>query len=312
MNNPPNTPETEKSRLPVPSARLTAALAAAMLAIGVGVGAAIGPAPATSVAGPANLPALLATLAARQARSAPAAASPAPAATQAAAEPVRHRRRRHRKAAESAATSEAPATEAATTPASSTTKPASTKKAELPPASKVWLIQLGGSTFTEALAHPSSAPYISTQALPAGTLLSGWSSLQGSAFATDAALIAGPSPQLIDTIVQPPCPEGAAAAACATGTPGALSAADEFLKTTIPTITSLSSFRENGLIVVTFASIASATATGLPAGASTSTLTAEPPAGVLLISPFVGVGARSTVSFSPTSPQQALEKLLRK
>ncbi len=64
--------------------------------------------------------------------------------------------------------------------------------------------------------------------------------------------------------------------------------------------------------MVTFASIASATATGLPAGGATATLTAKPPAGVLLISPFVAVGAHSSTAFNPTSPMQSLEKLLRR
>jgi hypothetical protein len=150
-----------------------------------------------------------------------------------------------------------------------------------------------------------------TEAIAAGTLLSGWSGIDGSGFATDAALVAGGPPQLLDTIVQPPCPEGAAGAACTSET-GELTTADEFLKATIPTIASSAAFRENGLIVVTFASVASATETGLPAGATTATLTSQPPAGVLLISPFVGVGAKSAASFNPTSPKQSLEKLLRR
>ena len=100
-------------------------------------------------------------------------------------------------------------------------------------------------------------------------------------------------------------------ASCATE-PGALTAADEFLQTTLPTITSSADFRENGLIVVTFASVGLATATGLPAGAATATLTSQPPAGVLLISPFAKVGAHSSATFNPTSPKQSLEKLLRR
>ena len=80
----------------------------------------------------------------------------------------------------------------------------------------------------------------------------------------------------------------------------------------MPTITSTAAFRESGLIVVTFASVAVATATGLPAGAATATLTSQPPAGVLLISPFASVGARSSTTFNPTSPKQSLEKLLRR
>ncbi len=104
---------------------------------------------------------------------------------------------------------------------------------------------------------------------------------------------------------------GAAGASCATEA-GALTAADEFLKATIPTITSTAAFRENGLIVVTSASIPTATATGLPAGAATATLTSRPPAGVLLISPFAKAGVKSSATFVPTSPKQSLEKLLRR
>jgi hypothetical protein len=115
---------------------------------------------------------------------------------------------------------------------------------------------------------------------------------------------------VLDTIVQPPCPEGAAAASCAAETPGALTAADEFLKATIPTITSTAAFRESGLIVVTFGAVGNATASGLPAGASTATLTTQPPAGVLLLSPFAHAGARPATAFNPTSPKQGLSGLL--
>jgi len=186
----------------------------------------------------------------------------------------------------------------------------------------VWLIELAGTSFADAIAQPTAAPYIDTQAIPAGTLLSGWSGLDGGAFANETALLASEPPladvpSVLDTIVQPPCPasspegEGAAGASCAAEA-GALSAADEFLKATVPTITSTAAFRESGLIVVTFASVAVATATGLPTGAATATLTARPPAGVLLISPFASVGARSSTTFKPTTPKQSLEKLLRR
>ena len=182
----------------------------------------------------------------------------------------------------------------------------------------MWLVELSGSSFGEVAAQPSAAPFISTQALPTGTLLSGWSELDASAFASSAALISSAPPQVLDTIVQPPCPasspqgEGAGGAACAPDTPGALTAADEFLKATLPTITSSAAYRESGLVVVTFASIATATATGLPAGATTATLTSTPPAGALLISPFVASGAKSSAALDPTSPKQSLEKLLRR
>jgi hypothetical protein len=310
-----NTPDNPKSPFRAPSARATAALAAAALAIGVAVGAAIGPAPSPSLANP-SLPLLIESLArgaaARAAQATTAAVQP-PAVT-AEATPARKRhRRKHRRTSEEEASSAATTTSEtqATTPTSTTPK-SKPKASTLPPITRVWLIELAGTSFADAIAQPTAAPYIDTQAIPAGTLLSGWSGLDGGAFANETALLAGEPPQLLDTIVQPPCPEGAAGASCVPETPGALTAADEFLKATVPTITSTPAFRENGLIVVTFASVASATATGLPAGAATATLTAKPPAGVLLISPFASVGARSSTPFTPTSPKQSLEKLLRR
>ncbi|HSZ13762.1 MAG TPA: hypothetical protein VK790_06980 [Solirubrobacteraceae bacterium] len=293
-----------------------AVMAAAMLAIGVAVGAAIGPAPAPSQADP-TLPLLLTSLArgaaARAAQARAAAAQSATAAAEATPARKRHRRKRkHAKPEEAAtATSSAPASESETTTPTSTTPTSKPKTSPLPPVTHVWLIELAGTSFASATAQPTAAPYIDTQAIPAGTLLSGWSALDGGAFASEAALVAGSSPQLLDTIVQPPCPEGTAGASCTTEA-GALTAADEFLKATVPTITSTAAFRESGAIVVTFASVASATATGLPAGASTATLTSQPPAGVLLISPFAAVGAHSSTTFNPTSPKQSLEKLLRR
>ncbi len=174
----------------------------------------------------------------------------------------------------------------------------------------MWLIELAGTTFADALAQPTAAPYIDGQAVHAGALLSGWSALQGSAFAGEAALLASTPPQLLDTIVQPPCPEGAAGAQCVVGTPAGLTAADEFLKATVPTITGTAAYRTHGLIVVTFGSVTNASATGLPTGAATATLTSEPPGGVLLISPFASAGTRPSVAFNAASPQKSLEKLL--
>ena len=95
------------------------------------------------------------------------------------------------------------------------------------------------------------------------------------------------------SIVQPPCPEGAAGASCAHGTAGALTAADEFLKATLATITGTPAYREHGLVVVTFATVGIATQAGLPAGASSATLTSSRPRGVVLLSPFAKAG-RST------------------
>ena len=321
----PDTPRPDTPRR-APSPRMTAVLAAGMLALGVVVGAAIGPAPTPSFALGRLLPLLPSLLRSGEPTSTRTPATTAQATT-GEEEPVsttrRHRRRKHKKAVTEAETSSSleAATGEATTPASTTptsTGTGKTKPAKLPPVTKVWLIELANSSFAEASAHASAAPYIETSGLPTGTLASEWSSLEASAFANDAALIAGSSPQLLDTIVQPPCPaespegEGAAGATCAPDTTGALTTADEFLKATLPTITTTAAYKENGLVVVTFAAVSNATASGLPAGAATATLTSKPPAGALLISPFVAAGAKSSSPLNPTSPQLTLEKLLRR
>lgn len=348
-----NTPEPQKSHSPArpPSARVTAALAAVMLVVGGVLGAAVGPGPSSSLAG-VPIQRLLPTIAAlagasRGSGSQPQTITPPPVSptpTPAAAETAHRRRRKRHRTGAGAATS---GSQAESVPASTPTGPTTgtetatgtgtgKTKTSLPQTSKVWLIELTGSSFTQAASQAAAAPYIDTKAVHEGTLLSSWSALDAGTFAGDAALIAGSSPQLLDTIVQPPCPEATTGAGtstgtdtstgtgtgtgtsttsgtdCAAGTPGALSAADEFLKATLPTITSTSSYRENGLVVITFASTATATATGLPAGATTATLTSQPPAGALLISPFVAANATSRATFNPTSPKQSLEQLLRR
>ena len=145
------------------------------------------------------------------------------------AERARRRRSRpRRKRRSSAASSPTTTPNAAKTP--TTTGGEGDERTSLPPVTHVWLITLTGATFTQALAQPAAAPYIDSQLVPAGTLLSEWSSLDGSSFASEAGLLSGEPPQTMDSIVQPPCPEGAAGAACKPETAGALSAADEFLK----------------------------------------------------------------------------------
>jgi hypothetical protein len=302
------------------SPRVTAALAGLMLAIGLAVGAAIAPAPSTSLAGGSRIPLLLPSLLAaagvgQQARTPSAQPTATPPATPSAVAGS--------KATTPASTSPVPAsptTAPASTPAEPTPSSPSTptgpqaggKTTTLAPATHVWLIELAGSTFANALAQPSVAPYIDGQAIPAGTLLSAWSALAASAFASETALLASTPPQLIETLTEPPCPEGAAGAQCAPGTPGELAAADAFLTACIPTITSTVAYREHGLIVVTFGSIVAGSASGLPPGSSSATLTSQPPAGVLLISPFASPGARPATAFNPTSPKQSVEKLLRR
>ncbi len=304
----------------LPSLRASAALAAGMLAIGVAVGAAIGPAPSASFAGsPIPMPALsIAALAAAGAGAHTSTAPVAPPPVTPQATPP---------ANPSASTNTTAQTPQSKTPSSASVSPTSknqntsttpakggggkqTTTKPLPPVTSVWLITLAGGTFAQALAQPTAAPYIDSQLIKAGTLLSGWSALAGSAFASETGLLAGTPPQNLDAIVQPPCPEGAAGVPCKPETAGALTAADEFLKATVPTITANPAYSAHGLIVITFGTVGNATASSLPAGSSTATLGSEPPAGVLLISPFARAGARPSTAYDPTSPKQSVSALL--
>lgn len=294
-----------------PSGRWAAVLAAAMLGAGIAIGAAIGPAPAASLAGDAGglakqLPLLIARIEAGRSASTATTPTEPPASTPEptpAASKVK---------AGKPATTTTPAAEeeAAKTPKSN--KKTTTK---LPAITNVWTIQLSGTSFASAIAAPSAAPYIDTQLLPAATLLSEWSAIDAGAFSSEALLAeppaAGAVPPQLHSIVQPPCPEGTAGAACAPETPGQLTAADEFLKAALATITAGSTYKEHGLVVITFSTVGIAGQSELPAGASISTLSYEPPAGVALLSPFATPGARPAVAFNPTSPRQSLEKLLR-
>jgi hypothetical protein len=308
--------------LRLPSRRAGALLAAVMLGIGIAVGAAIGPAPETSLAGSAQvvqkLPALIAAVVASRpaqapasttATVAPAAITPQPTPAATAGTPA--------SATSAPVASTAPSTsaEGESEKTSTTPKKSSAGASKLPPITNVWLIQLSGTSFAEALANPTATPYITGQLIPKGTFLTGWSALSASAFANDAALAekaatVGGTPPILHSIVQPPCPEGVAGATCALGTPGALTAADGFLQATLATITATTTYSEHGLVVVTFATVADPTAAELPAGSSSATLTSQPPAGVVLLSPFAKAGAKPTTTFNPTSPKQSLEKLL--
>jgi hypothetical protein len=308
----------------LPSLRVTAALAAGMLALGVVVGAAIGPTPSTSLASeeiPLLLPAIVARAAAGSEPHASTTTVQPPATPQLTPTPTPATSVASASGTSAGATAQPSQSETSPSAVSPTSTPNSAKtptttsgkqkqQAPLPPVTSVWLITLSGGNFAQALAQATAAPYIDSQLIPAGTLLSGWSSLAGGSFASEAGLLAGEPPQTLDSIVQPPCPEGAAGAACAPETAGALTAADEFLKATVPSITASAAYKAHGLIVITFATIGNATASSLPAGASTATLSSEPPAGVLLLSPFAQAGSRPTTAFNPTSPKQSLSGLL--
>jgi len=313
----------------LPSLRVTAALAAGMLAIGVAVGAAIGPTPETSLAGeqiPLLLPSIAALAVAGADHSSPQSGAQSvkpppvtPQSTPAAApastgangfDPARPGAKTQATKSKSPASAGASPTPSTSRTPTTTTGGGGAKQTTLPPVTHVWLIALTGATFAQALAGPSAAPYIDSQLVPAGALLSSWSSLDASAFASEAGQLGGEEPQTLDSILQPPCAEGAAGAPCKPETAGALSAADEFLKQTVPSITSSAAYREHGLIVITFGAVGNATASSLPAGAATATLSSEPPVGVLLVSPFVHAGSRPASKYDPTSPKQSLSGLL--
>ncbi len=214
----------------LPSARAGVVLATLTLAIGVVLGAAIGPAPAPSFAGGASdlarrLPLLIASIRAAQAAAPSSTASTAstrppavtPEATPKAVPAAKPSTTAAAKPEEAASEEEAPAKKGSKT---------GTKETKLPAVTNIWLIELDGTSFEEAEAQPTATPYITETLLPAATLLKGWSALQASAFASEAALAeppaAGAVPPLLHSIVQPPCPEGAAGAGCAAGTPGQL------------------------------------------------------------------------------------------
>jgi hypothetical protein len=307
-----------------PSRRVTAGLAAVMLASGVAIGAAIGPAPSASFAGDrAQIGRLIPLLASPltpvgvAGAANPSTAAAPPVSPQPTPAPIK--RTPGAGAAAPATVPAATAPEAASSPTSESPTPATTvptrgseKTGSVAPVTNVWLIELSGSTFADALAQPAAAPYLDGPAVSGGTLLSSWSSLDASAFASETALLAGSPPQLLDSIVQPSCPEGAGGAQCAPGTPGGLTAADAFLKQALETIEGSAAYRAHGLIVITFGSIGSATATGLPSGSSSATLTSRPPAGVLLISPFATAGSRRRTAFNTTFPKRSVEALLHK
>jgi hypothetical protein len=297
----------------LPSRRATAVLAAAMLALGVAVGAAIGPSPGASQASTGTIVGSVVVPYLNDLERAELATAATEMQTTASATPT-HRRRRRRHAGSASTTAVTTTTTTATTTTSTSSSSAGSADA---PITSVWLIELAGGTFKEALAQPSAAPEIDQKIIPTGTLLSGWSSLDATAFAGEAALLgrqatSEATASTLQTITEPLCPEGTTGAGCAPGTAGALTAADTFLEQTLAVITESPAFSAHGLIVVTFGSLGAGSSAGLPGGSQTATVTSQPPGGVLLISPFAHAGARPSTAFNPTSPRQSIEKLLQR
>ncbi|HEV3320884.1 MAG TPA: hypothetical protein VG147_01690 [Solirubrobacteraceae bacterium] len=227
------------------------------------------------------------------------------------------------------------------------------KPKPLPPIADAWVIELPyGASLENALKQSTAAPYLDGQLQGAGTVLSNYSSLAAAQLAGAATLLSGQVGASVTTVAPPPCTGTAAGAAsgttsgsaagapasstnqpvataaCPSGEPAGVQAADAFLQEVVPKIEASTAYKEHGLIVVTFGAASqqgassstttSATAgTGAeatyPAGSITSTLTAAgAPAGALLLSPFLShVGTRSASAFNPLAPHESLEALFR-
>jgi hypothetical protein len=248
-----------------------------------------------------------------------------------------------------------------TKPAASEGESEKTPKTEpLPPIANVWLVVLPyGGGLANALKQSTAAPYLDGQLLSKGTVLRDYSSLAAGQLAGAATLLSGQVSASVSTIAPPPCDgstaagasgpasadtpgantpgtaagQGATASApCPSGEPAGLQAADAFLQEAVAKILASSSYREHGLIVITFAAGApeetsTSTATtpsadtteaagsGItyPAGSLTSTLSAAgSPAGALLLSPFLRhAGTQSSSAFEPAAPRTSLEGLLQ-
>ena len=214
------------------------------------------------------------------------------------------------------------------------------------------MIQLPyGSSLENALKQSTAAPYLDGQLKGAGTALSGYSSLAAAQLAGAATLLSG---QVTRASARSPRPRARAPrrghagndirlggrghidtsqpAVCPSGEPAGVQAADTYLQEVVPKIEASTTYKEHGLIVITFGAAgqqgaSSSTTTGssaseadgtgtevtYPTGSITSTLTtAGAPAGALLLSPFLShAGTRSVSAFNPLAPRETLEALFR-
>ncbi len=230
------------------------------------------------------------------------------------------------------------------------------KAKPLPPIADAWVIELPyGTSLENALKQSMAAPYLDGQLKGEGTTLSGYTSPAAAQLAGAATLLSGQVSASVTTVAPPPCATSATAgatpgttsgsaagtptsstgqpaAACPSGEPAGVQAADAYLQEVVPKIEASTAYKEHGLIVITFGaagqqgapsgttSSPSASATDgtgtevtYPAGSITSTLTAAgAPAGALLLSPFLShAGTRSTGAFNPLAPHESLEALFR-
>jgi hypothetical protein len=220
----------------------------------------------------------------------------------------------------------------------------------LPPVAHVWLIVLPyGTSVTNALGQSAAAPYLDGQLAGQGTILSAYTSLAAGQLAGAATLLSGQEAAGVSTISPPPCTpaatpggtspgtttpgqgttaDGPAGTPCPSGEPAGVAAANAFVAEVVPRIVASATYKEHGLIVITFATAtgaASTPSTGTPstegadaeapypAGTLTTTLTAAgAPAGALVLSPFLRhPGKRVASAFAPQAPRTSLEGLLQ-
>ncbi len=221
----------------------------------------------------------------------------------------------------------------------------------LPPVAHVWLIVLPyGTSVTNALGQSAAAPYLG-QLAGQGTVLSAYTSLAAGQLAGAATLLSGQEAAGVSTISPPACApaatpgaapgqattttsQGAAATGqapappCPSGEPAGVAAANAFAAEVVPKIVASTTYKEHGLVVITFATPTAAASTpstgtpntegagtevAYPAGTLTTTLTAAgAPAGALVLSPFLRhPGKRVASAFAPQAPRTSLEGLLR-
>ncbi len=320
-------PPAIAGRSAMPSRRVLGALVATVFAIGLLAGAALGPAPEGSLADSSTIvQRVIALLAARGEGGSQASApttSGASTATGASATlgaaPTSKAKPGSQPAANRAATPSSPESSSAGESAAGSEHASSggpnkgesgaSRPARLPPIQHVWLIMLGGSTIAGAETTPTGYPYLVGQLVKQGALLRSYSALDAYELAGDATLLPGGVGASLSVIQEPGC-EGAPAGAggagsCPQGAQASPAEADQFLQATVGPILSSPTYRENGLIVITFVSAQAS------AGASASTLALQPVAGALLLSPLLRGGTASTSTFDSLSPRTSLANIFR-
>ena len=143
-------------------------------------------------------------------------------------------------------------------PPSSTAAPA---KTTLPPVTNVWLIELSGPTFDERPRPAGRRALHRRPADPHGHAAERLVGARGQRL-RERGRAARPARRrsVLDSIVQPPCPEGAAGAQCVARHTGRADGGRRIPEGDPAQITGTAAYREHGLIVVTFASVGLASA----------------------------------------------------